>query len=308
MTISNVNITRLLPVLLITVFLAGCASNPDKEQLPESLSEAKLYQMSSQALNNSRYTEAIKALRTLESRYPFGSFAEQAQLDLIYAYFKNAEPEASRAAADRFIRLHPQHKDTDYAYYMKGLASNTASLGFLERYLPMDLSRRDPGQARQSFNEFSELLSRYPDSQYAPDARQRMIELRNRLAEYEIHAANYYMKRKAYVAAVNRGRYVVENMQQTPSVPEALTIMVEGYYHLGLTESAEEALAALKLNYPDHSSLDKDGNFTGFQVFEDVDPSVLSTLTFGLFGRKINKPQSATPQPVEPPAPPAPAQ
>ena len=306
MTISNLNVTRLLPVLLLTVFLAGCASNPDKEQLPESLSEAELYQMSAKALNDSRYSEAIKALRTLESRYPFGSFAEQAQLDLIYAYFQNAEPEASQAAADRFIRLHPQHKDADYAYYMKGLASNTASLGFLERYLPMDLSRRDPGQARVSFNEFSELLSRYPDSQYAPDARQRMIELRNRLAEYEIHAANYYMKRKAYVAAVNRGRYVVENMQQTPSVPEALAIMVEGYYHLGLNEPAEEALKALTLNYPDHASLDKNGNFVGFQVFEDVDPSVLSTLTFGLFGRKSSRPQP-TPltQSSEPPAPPA---
>ncbi|MGB1272542.1 MAG: outer membrane protein assembly factor BamD, partial [Endozoicomonas sp.] len=229
---------------LLAVFVTGCASKGDKEQLPETLSEAELYQMSNKAIDDSRYSEAINALRTLESRYPFGAFAEQAQLDIIYAYFKNAEPEASKAAADRFIRLHPQHPDTDYAYYMKGLASNTAAMGLLERYLPMDLTRRDPGQARVSFNEFSELLSRYPNSKYVPDARQRMIALRNRLAQYEIHAANYYLKRKAFVAAANRGRYVVENMQQTPSVPEALAIMVESYQHLGLSDPAEEALAA----------------------------------------------------------------
>ena len=305
MTILTSKLIRLLPVIFMTAFLAGCASDSKKDQLPESLSEAELYQMSNKAINDERYTEAIKALRTLESRYPFGSFAEQAQLDIIFAYFKNAEPEASRAAADRFIRLHPQHKDADYAYYMKGLASNTAAMGFLERYLPMDLSRRDPGQARISFNEFSELLSRYPDSRYVPDARQRMIALRNRLAEYEVHAANYYLKRKAYVAAVNRGRYVVENMQQTPSVPEALAIMVEGYQHLGLTEPSNEALATLKLNYPKHESLDANGNFVGYKVFKDVDPSIWSTLTFGLIGDSQPKPQPVvTPQPVVAPEPP----
>ena len=299
MTILISNIARLLPVIFITAFLAGCASDSKKDQLPESLSEAELYQMSNKAINDGRYTEAIKALRTLESRYPFGTFAEQAQLDIIFAYFKNAEPEASKASADRFIRLHPQHQDVDYAYYMKGLASNTAAMGFLERYLPMDLSRRDPGQARVSFNEFSELLSRFPDSKYVPDARQRMVALRNRLAQYEIHAANYYMKRKAYVAAINRGRYVVENMQLTPSVPEALAMMIEGYQHLGLTEPANEALVTLRQNYPDHSSLDSDGNFVGYKVFEDVDPSIWSTLTFGLIGDSAPKPQ-----PVSAPAPP----
>ncbi|MFK0571436.1 outer membrane protein assembly factor BamD [Endozoicomonas sp.] len=294
---------------ILTVFaaivLAGCASTEDKEQLPESLSEADLYQISSKAIDNSRYSEAIKSLRTLESRYPFGTFAEQAQLDIIFAYFKNAEPEASKAAADRFIRLHPQHPDADYAYYIKGLASNTASMGLLERYLPMDLTRRDPGQARVSFNEFADLLNRYPDSKYGPDARQRMVALRNRLAEYEIHAANYYLKRKAYVAAVNRGRYVVENMQQTPAVPEALAIMVEGYQHLQLPDPAGEALEVLRLNYPGHPSLDSNGNFVGYKVFEDVDPSIWNTLTFGLIGSSKPKthdtPSSQLSAPPQPP-------
>lgn len=279
-------------MVFAAIILSGCASTGEQEQLPESLSEADLYQMSTRAIDDGRYAEAIKSLKTLESRHPFGTYAEQAQLDIIYAYFKNTEPEAARAAADRFIRLHPQHPDADYAYYMKGLASNTASMGLLERYLPMDLTRRDPGQARVSFNEFSELLSRYPDSQYAPDARQRMVALRNRLAEYEIHAANYYLKRKAYVAAVNRGRYVVENMQQTPAVPEALAIMVEGYRHLQLPGPADEALEVLRVNYPNHPALDSNGNFVGYKVFEDVDPSIWSTLTFGILGGSSSRPDS----------------
>ena len=306
MTTLTEKFSRLLPVLLLAAFLAGCASSGDKDKIPESWSEAEIYQSANRALNDKRFSDAIKSLRTLESRYPFGSFAEQAQLDLIFAYFRNGEPEAAKAAADRFIRLHPQHQDTDYAYYMKGLASNTAALGFLERYLPLDMTHRDPGQARVSFNEFAELLSRFPDSKYAPDARQRMIELRNRLAQYELHAANYYMKRKAYVAAVNRGRYVVENMQQTPSVAEALSIMVEGYHHLGLMEPADEALETLRLNFPNHKSLDKKGNFVGYQVFDDVDPSILSTLTFGLFGNSKSKPKPPKPpKPPEVPEPPA---
>ncbi|WP_257266360.1 outer membrane protein assembly factor BamD [Endozoicomonas sp. ONNA2] len=288
-------LTRSILMVVAAIFLTGCASSEHNEQLPETLSESELYQLSSKAIEDGRYSEAIKSLRTLESRYPFGAFAEQAQLDIIYAYFKNAEPEASRAAADRFIRLHPQHPDADYAYYIKGLASNTASMGLLERYLPMDLTRRDPGQARVSFNEFSELLSRYPQSKYVPDARQRMVALRNRLADYEIHAANYYLKRKAYVAAVNRGRYVVENMQQTPAVPEALAIMIEGYQHLELPGPAGEALEVLRLNYPNHPALDRSGNFVGYKVFEDVDPSIWSTLTFGLIGSSRPKIQDAPP-------------
>ena len=284
-------------VIMAAFILAGCASSgSSNEELSESLSETELYQMANSAMDDGRYTQAVKALRTLESRYPFGAFAEQAQLDIIYAYFESAEPEASQAAADRFIRLHPQHPDVDYAYYMKGLASNTASIGFLERYLPLDTTRRDPGQARVSFNEFSELLSRFPDSKYAPDARQRMIALRNRLAEYEIHAANFYLKRKEYVAAINRGRYVVENMQQTPAVPEALSIMVEGYMHLNLPKPASDALEVLRLNYPDYPTLDAKGNFVGYKVFEDVDPSIWSTLTFGLIGSK----STSSAQPLAP--------
>ncbi|MGB0360850.1 MAG: outer membrane protein assembly factor BamD [Endozoicomonas sp.] len=292
---------RSIAVTLAALILTGCASSGSstEEQLPESLSEADLYQVARKSIDDERYSEAVKSLRALESRYPFGAFSEQAQLDIIYTYFQSIEPEASKAAADRFIRLHPQHPDVDYAYYMKGLASHTASLGLLERYLPLDLTRRDPGDARVSFNEFSELLNRFPESKYAADARQRMVALRNRLAEYEVHAANFYLKRKEYVAAIKRGQYVVENMQKTPAVPEALSIMIEGYQHLALTQPASEALAVLKLNYPDHSSLDAQGNFIGYKVFDDVDPSIWSTLTFGLIGGS-EKQQSSLAIPLPP--------
>ena len=267
--------------LSFAVLLTACSST-EKNVVPEDLSETELYQKASQSLENRNYSGAIDNLRALESRFPFGPFAEQAQLDLVYAYYKNAEPEASRASAERFIRLHPQHPSVDYAYYMKGLASNTADIGLIERYVPVDESIRDPGQARQSFNEFNELLRRFPDSQYAPDARQRMIALRNRLSRYEIHVADYYMKRKAYVAAVNRGRYIVEHLQGTPVVEQALGMMVEGYHHLGLIEPADEALLMLKTNFPESDLLDSNGNYTGYRVYQDVDPSVWNIMTFGL--------------------------
>ncbi len=274
-----------LLILSLALVLSGCSSSSKKDTNEyEGFSEAELYSKAAQALDSQTYSTAIDILRQIESRYPFGPFAEQAQLNLIYAYYKNYEPEAARASAERFIRLHPQHPSVDYAYYMRGLASNTANLGIIERYVPIESTKRDPGQARDSFNEFSELLRRYPESKYAPDARQRMVALRNRLAWYEIHVATYYMKRKAYVAAVNRGRYVVENMQGTPAVPEALALMVEGYQHLNLPEPADDVLKVLKLNYPEHASLDENGNFVGYKVFSDVDPSIWNTLTFGLIG------------------------
>ncbi len=291
-----------LTVLALTVMLAACSSTETK--VPENLSEAQLYQQATSQLDNNNYSVAVDTLRALESRYPFGPFAEQAQLDLIYAYYKSAEPEAAQASAERFIRLHPQHPNVDYAYYMRGLASNTADLGLIERYIPVDMSRRDPGQARQSFSEFSELLRRFPDSQYATDARQRMIYLRNRMGAYELHVADYYMKRKAYVAAINRGRYIVEHMQGTQAVEEGLAIMIEGYQHLGLNEPANEALEVLKANFPESKKLDANGNFVGHRVYGDVDPSLLNTLTFGLFGSASEKPKVPAATQSEAPAAP----
>jgi outer membrane protein assembly factor BamD len=265
--------------------LVACASN--QEQLDKAReTERQLYETAQRQLRTQQWDLAIDNLQRLEENFPFGTYAEQAQLELIYAYYRNYDFEASIAAADRFIRLHPRHRNVDYAYYMKGLSSFDQNRGFFERFLPTDMSQRDPGAARESFGYFNQLLNLFPDSQYAPDAEKRMIYLRNLLARYEIHVANYYFKRGAYVAAINRGRYVVENFQQTPAVPDALAVMVQGYKLLGLDDLQESTLAVLKTNYPEHPALDENGEFNfQFSTAED-ERSLLSKLTLGLFDKR----------------------
>src|SRR5690554_6328075 len=282
---SNMSIKHLLLVGLLSL-LAACSSNK-ATVLDESLSESELYVLAQKNLDANNYGQAIESLRALESRYPFGRYAEQAQLELIYAYYKNLEPEAAKSAADRFIRLHPQHPQVDYAYYMKGLAAFEQDNGLLARFLPLDMSKRDPGAARDAYNEFARLTARFPNSQYAPDARQRMIFLRNRLAANEIHVGHYYLTRKAYVAAAGRGRYVVENFQETPAVADGLALMVEAYLHLGLDDLAARSLEVLRLNYPQHASL-RNGEFV---PREDPDErGWLARTTLGLIGTSSLEP------------------
>lgn len=279
-----------LLLIATLVLVSACSSKGDK--VDENLSESQLYQQAQEDLGNNSYTNAINKLKALESRYPFGRYAEQAQLELIYANYKNAEPEAARSAAERFIRLHPQHPNVDYAYYMKGLASFDQDRGLMARFLPLDLTKRDPGAARDSFNEFAQLTSRFPNSRYAPDAKARMVYLRNLLAAYEVHVGHYYLKRKAYVAAANRGRYVVENFQETPAVGDGLAIMTEAYQRLGLNDLADSSLQTLKLNYPDNSSL-KDGQFEPRED-DDSSRSWLAKATLGLIDSNTAPPQMET--------------
>lgn len=277
-------------LLLIAIFAltAACSSN---ETISENLGEAELYRQAQADLDNNSFTSAIDKLRALESRYPFGRFAEQAQLELIYAYYRNAEPEAARSSAERFIRLHPQHPSVDYAYYLKGLASFDQDRGLLARFLPLDMTKRDPGAARDSFNEFAQLTARFPNSRYAPDAKARMVYLRNLLAANEIHVADYYLRRQAYVAAANRGRYVVENFQGTPAVGDGLAVMTEAYQRMGLVELAQTSLETLKLNYPQHPSLE-DGEFIPREEEAD-NRSWLSRATLGLIETENKAPDSS---------------
>jgi outer membrane protein assembly factor BamD len=267
-----------LLLIATLAIVAACSSN--KPEVDENLSETELYQQAQEDLNSNSYNNAIAKLKALESRYPFGRYAEQAQLELIYAYYKNVEPEAAKAAAERFIRLHPQHANVDYAYYLKGLAAFDQDRGLIARFIPLDLTKRDPGAARDSYNEFAQLTSRYPNSRYAPDAKARMVYLRNLLAAYEIHAGRYYLTRQAYVAAANRGRYVVENFQETPAVGDGLALMVEAYQRLELDDLANTSLEALKLNYPDHPTL-VDGQFVPLEEEAD-NRSWLAKATLGL--------------------------
>ncbi len=273
--------------LLAAVFaalLAACSGNDELDIAATESSEAELYRTAQRYLRGGNYEFAVKSLQLLESRFPFGRYAEQAQLELIYAHYNNYEHEAAIEAADRFIRLHPQHPNVDYAFYMKGLAAYTLDQSFLDRFFPSDKSKRDTSSARESFAEFGQLLSRHPDSSYAPDARARMVHLRNLLARQEINVANYYFRRGAYLAATNRGRYVVENFQQAPAVADALAVMVQGYSLLGLDELARDSLDVLALNYPEHPSLDEDGNFIHSYRADSGERSRLHRLTLGLFG------------------------
>ncbi|MAT50006.1 MAG: outer membrane protein assembly factor BamD [Porticoccaceae bacterium] len=279
-----------LPLALITLLsLTGCSWMPffgDDEE-PESetagYTEKDFYNVIQRNLNARNWKLAIDNLQALEAQFPFGTYAEQAQLELIYAQYRSADYEAAIAAADRFIRLHPRHPNVDYAYYLKGLSLLSQSNSFFDNFLPTDQTARDPGSARESFAAFSELLARFPNSSYAADARKRMIHLRNLLARYEINVANYYFKRKAYVAAANRGRYVVENFQQTPSVPDGLAIMAEAYHLLGLQELSADAVQVLAANYPDYPALDANGVFTYQGVSEDESRGWIKSLTLGLY-------------------------
>lgn len=272
----------IVKILILTsgLYLGGCSSD---ETQPQDLAEKALYERAQKNLRDESFQQAVKNLQLLEARYPFGPYAEQSQLEIIYAHYRAYEPEATIAAADRFIRLHPRHANVDYAYYMKGLSNYVDSEGFLDRFLPTDMTMRDPGAALESFENFRQLLFRYPDSPYAADAKARMLYLRARLARYEINVANYYFKRGAYIAAANRGRYVVENFPQTPAIGDALAVMVQAYQLLGLNDLASDSLAVLNQNFPDHPSVDADGQFISKFSLAEGDRSLINKATFGLF-------------------------
>lgn len=243
--------TKILIIALFCFMTAACSWFEDIQAVPD-IPEQDLYKEAMSAMDNENYEIAIEKLQLLEARYPFGRFSEQAQLELIYAYFSSYEPEAARAAADRFIRLHPNHDNIDYAYYLKGLTAFEQDISWITQYLPIDETQRDPGAALDSFESFATLVSRYPESQYAPDSQKRMVYLKNRLAAYEVHVARYYIQREAFVAAANRGRYVIENMQETPAVPDALAVMIEAYTHLGQQDLAADTQSVLTKNFPSY--------------------------------------------------------
>lgn len=295
----STQLTKRLSILLLALLLNGCGlfgGDEDEDQFANLSTEEQFYQRALDQLNSQNFRGAVETYQALESRFPFGRFAAQAQIEVVYAYYRNNDLEAARAAADRFIRLHPENDNIDYAFYMKGLASFSEGSGFINRFLPVDQTKRDPGRAQESFADFSQLLALYPDSPYAADARARMVYLRNNLAAYEIHVANYYMERNAYIAALRRGQYVVENFQGTPSVADGVAVMVECYLRLGLTELADTSLSLLKENYPEHASIDNDGDF--IIRTEITNPSLLYTVSFGLLGNnRVDPPLAPTQRP-----------
>lgn len=238
---------RLIP-LLIALFLLGCAGTSEDELA--NLSANELYSRAKAALNSGDYETAINTFEKLEARFPFGKYAQQAQLEIAYAYYKFEEPDSAIAAADRFIRNNPGSPHLDYAYYLKGLTNYSRGASIMDRMAPREPSERDTRALREAFNDFSQLVKKFPDSRYADDATQRLIYLHNQLAQYEIHVANYYMRRGAYVAAANRAKYVVENYQRAPAAQEALQVLIRAYSKMGMDDLANDTKRVLELNRP----------------------------------------------------------
>lgn len=241
---------HILVLMLFSTFITACGLLPEQGDETSGWSASKLYSEAKAQLNAGNYQRAIQLFERLEARYPFGPYAQQALLEVAYAHYKDNEPASAIAAADRFIRLYPNHPHVDYAYYLKGLANFVEQRGLLAGLGSQDMSERDPKAARESFEAFRELVTRFPDSKYTPDALARMRYLVNALASHEVHVARYYFKRGAYVAAANRGKYVVENYPQAPAIEEALYLMAKSYDRLELTDLRDDALRVLKLNFP----------------------------------------------------------
>ncbi len=241
-------------ILGLSIWLSACSIFQSQDET-ERWTAQRLQSEAKTALNNGDFETAIRYYEALEARYPLGRVAQQAQLDIAYAYYKFEEPESAIAAADRFIKLYPTHANVDYAYYLKGLANFNQNMGLINRYLPLDLTERDQKASKASFKEFNTLVSRFPESKYAKDARQRMVYLRNNLARYELHVADFYMRRGAHLASARRAQYVIKHYDGTDAVADALVMMVKAYRAMAYEDLAADALKVLKLNYPEHPAL-----------------------------------------------------
>jgi len=231
--------------------LAGCSGTQEAPDETANWSVERLYGEARDAMQARDWQKAINYLQKLEARFPYGRYAQQAQLDVAYAHWKYDERAAAIAAADRFIKLYPNHEALDYAYYLKGLINFTENAGLFAILSDPDLAERDPKAAREAFAAFREVVTRFPDSKYAEDAAARMRYLVNSLARHEVYVARYYMKRGAYLAAANRAQTAVLNYPQAPAIEEALFIMMRAYEALGVADLRADAERVLRRNFPD---------------------------------------------------------
>ncbi len=241
---------RLLTGFLLAALIAGCGLLPDLKDETAGWSAGKLYAEAHDAQADGAWDKSAKLLEKLEARFPYGRFAQQAQLELGYVYWKANEPASAIAACDRFIKLHPNHPAVDYSYYLKGLIGFNEDLGIMHFVSMQDPTERDPKSARESFDAFKELANRFPNSKYTPDAIQRMNYLVNALASQEVNVARYYFKRNAYLAAANRAQHAIKNYPGAPANEEALFVMVVAYDKLDLPELRDDAERVLRKNFP----------------------------------------------------------
>jgi outer membrane protein assembly factor BamD len=242
---------NILPSLaLILAFLvAGCGTTSERDETIGWTAQ-RIYAEAKESMGDGAYDRAIRLFERLEARYPYGPYAQQAQLETAYAYYKSQEPAAALAAADRFIRLYPNHHRVDYVYYLKGLIHFNEDLGLLGHLSAQDMSERDPRAARESFDSFRQLVERFPQSPYTEDARQRLVYLLDALARHEVHVARYYFTRSAYAAAMGRAQAAIRDFPETPSVEEALYLLEVSAKELGLDAQSQDARRILETNFP----------------------------------------------------------
>ena len=250
-----------LALLLLASLLSACGSlSSEKTDETKNWSASKLYAEAKDELNGGNYDKATKYFEKLESRYPFGAYAQQAQLEIAYSYYKQNDQAQCIAAVERFIRLHPNHPNVDYMYYLRGLANFKDKKGLFDFISNQDPTERDPKAARDAFDAFRQLIERFPDSKYAPDARDRLKYLVNAMAQYEVHVASYYFKRGAYLASINRAQNVVRDYPDSPSAQEALKIQIRAYEILGAKELRDDAQRVYKLNFESQTAASSGSN------------------------------------------------
>jgi outer membrane protein assembly factor BamD len=243
---------RSLRILLFALLAlaGGCGSLSEKDET-QGWSAQRLYGEAKDAMVSRDWGKAVKYLEKLEARYPYGRYAQQAQLEVAYCHWKDGERASAIAAAERFIKLYPNHANVDYAWYLKGLINFNESQGLLAFLTSVDLTDRDPKSGREAFIAFKEVVTRFPDSKYVEDSTARMRYLVNALASHEVHVARYYMKRGAYIAAANRVQYAIQHYPQSPAVEEGLFILVRAYDRLGMAELRDGAERVMRKNFPD---------------------------------------------------------
>lgn len=252
--------TRFLLILTLILTLGGCQSlgklfGGDKEAETETLPVETMYATAKASMDGNNFDRAGRYYQRLVARFPYGPYSEQAQLELAYVQYKQSKTEEATATIDRFIRTYPTHRHIDYAYYLKALVNFDRSSGLLLRLARQDMSARDLGAPTQSLNDFADVVRRYPNSPYAADARQRMIYLRNMLAQHEINVGLYYLRRDAFVASANRGKFILQTYPQSAFEGDALALMAASYRGMGEAELEADARRVLEQNYPDHEYL-----------------------------------------------------
>lgn len=285
MSLPHYKITILALSLGVASAFVGCSSNPSKKEVvdkgPQS-SEQVYFDKAQKSLQRNQYTDAVKSLEALDTYYPTGQYTQQAQLELLYAKFKQKDYEGTIALADRFIRLNPQHPNVDYAYYVRGVANMETNYDSLIRYTSLQQSHRDVSYIKLAYQNFVELIRRFPSSQYSVDAAQRMKFIGQELAENEMNAARFNLQRKAWLAAAERAQWVIEHYPQTPQTPEALATLAYSYQQLGDQATAQQYVDMLKLNYPKLVKSNGEVNLRAARL----EGSWVNRATLGLLGRE----------------------